>query len=135
MADNMAITAAEGEEKGSASPRHSISSHFDRQPEDTVSPGVARIEAAAEHITTVNRACILMSVLLMAWAYGLDSTLRSTFQPRGLNALNGQAMTATASVVKSVISVATQVGDTSAIFILRGACKRYCPVESEADRQ
>ncbi|KAJ4366720.1 ferrioxamine B transporter [Ascochyta clinopodiicola] len=75
---------------------------------DTVSPGVARIEAIAEHLTSANRAWILFGVLLTAWAYGLDSTLRVAFQPIAVNALNAHALLATVTVVRAVIGAAAQ---------------------------
>ena len=92
-------------------PRFSTASHPDRASFDSVSPGVARIEATAEHLTTANRTCILFGVLIAAWAYGLDNTLRLTYQSLAVNALNANAQLATLTVVKAVIGAAAQVSD------------------------
>ena len=46
------------------------------------SPGVVRIEALSAYITHWNRICIFFGVFLIAYAYGLDSTLRFAFQVR-----------------------------------------------------
>jgi SIT family siderophore-iron:H+ symporter-like MFS transporter len=47
----------------------------------TKSPGVARIEALNAHTSLVNRYFIFFGLFLVAYAYGLDGTLRSTYQP------------------------------------------------------
>jgi SIT family siderophore-iron:H+ symporter-like MFS transporter len=44
------------------------------------SPGVERVEAIAKHITLVNRIFIFLGVFLIAYAYGLDGTLRYAYQ-------------------------------------------------------
>lgn len=92
-------------------PRFSTASYPDRASFDSVSPGVARIEATAEHLTTANRAWILFGVLLAAWAYGLDNTVRGAYQSIAVNALNANAQLATMSVVRAVIGAAAQVRD------------------------
>lgn len=105
----MTTPTAEPNEKGSPSLRGSTSSRLRRPSVDTVSPGVARIGAAAEHITTANRVCILFSVLLLAWAFGLDAVLRTGYHAIAVNALHAQAQLATVSVVKAVTAAAVQV--------------------------
>lgn len=45
------------------------------------SPGVARIEALNAHTTFTNRCFIFFGIFLIAYAYGLDGTLRGTYQP------------------------------------------------------
>lgn len=90
-------------------PRFSTASHPDRAFFENISPGVARIEATAEHLTAANRTFILFGVLLAAWAYGLDNTLRTTYQSMASNALNANAQLATVAVVKAIIGAATQV--------------------------
>lgn len=44
------------------------------------SPGVERIEVIAQHITVANRIFIFIGVFLIAYAYGLDGTLRYAYQ-------------------------------------------------------
>jgi hypothetical protein len=80
---------------------------------DNVSPGVARIEVIAQHLTPANRICIFFGVLLIAWAYGLDSTLRVAYQPIAVNALHAHSLLATVTVVRAVIGAAAQVSIVS----------------------
>ena len=47
----------------------------------TKSPGVARIEALNAHTSLVNRCFIFFGLFIVAYAYGLDGTLRGTYQP------------------------------------------------------
>lgn len=47
----------------------------------TKSPGVARIEALNAHTSLVNRCFIFLGLFIVAYAYGLDGTLRGTYQP------------------------------------------------------
>jgi MFS transporter, SIT family, siderophore-iron:H+ symporter len=47
------------------------------------SPGVERIEAISAHISFWDRIAIFFSVFLIAYAYGLDGTLRYVYQVRG----------------------------------------------------
>ena len=107
----MATITAEPNEKAPASPRYSTSSQPNRVSTDTISPGVARIEATVEHLTNANRVCIFFGVLLLAWAYGLDNTLRGTYQPLAVNALNAQSLLATVTVIRAVVGAAAQVSD------------------------
>lgn len=44
------------------------------------SPGVARIEAINRHLTVYDRIALSIGVFLIAYAYGLDSTVRYTYQ-------------------------------------------------------
>lgn len=44
------------------------------------SPGVARIEAINAHLTSADRWFLGFGVLLIAYAYGLDGTIRYTYQ-------------------------------------------------------
>lgn len=103
-------------EPDNKAPRFSTTSQPVRASFDSVSPGVARIEATAEHLTTTNRVWILIGVLLAAWAYGLDSTLRTSFQPLAVDALNAHSMLATVTVVRAVIGAAAQVSNTKLGF-------------------
>lgn len=44
------------------------------------SPGVARIEAINAHLTSFDRWFLGIGVFLIAYAYGLDGTVRYTYQ-------------------------------------------------------
>lgn len=48
--------------------------------ENDQSPGVARIAAINRNLTRGDRICVFIGVFLIAYAYGLDGTIRSTYQ-------------------------------------------------------
>lgn len=48
--------------------------------EDDLSPGVARIAAINRNLTRGDRIAVFIGVFLIAYAYGLDGTIRSTYQ-------------------------------------------------------
>lgn len=105
----MATTTNKPNEKALSSPRYSTTSLPNHTSVDTVSPGVARIEATTSHLTRANRVCIFLSVLLLAWAYSLDNTLRPAYQTMAVSGLNAHALLASVSVVRAVIGAAAQV--------------------------
>lgn len=72
------------------------------------SPGVARIEALNAHMSLTNRCCIFFSLFLVAYAYGLDGTLRYTYQPYATSSFSTHSTLATINVLRSVIAAAAQ---------------------------
>jgi len=48
--------------------------------DDDLSPGVARIAAINRNLTRGDRIGVFIGVFLIAYAYGLDGTIRSTYQ-------------------------------------------------------
>lgn len=72
------------------------------------SPGVARIEALNAHTTLANRVCIFIGLFLVAYAYGLDGTLRYTYQPYATSGFQQHSTLATINVLRSVIAAAAQ---------------------------
>ena len=48
--------------------------------EDDQSPGVARIAVINRNLTHGDRIAVFVGVFLIAYAYGLDGTIRSTYQ-------------------------------------------------------
>jgi SIT family siderophore-iron:H+ symporter-like MFS transporter len=48
--------------------------------EENMSPGVARIAAINRNLTRGDRVAVFIGVFLIAYAYGLDGTIRGTFQ-------------------------------------------------------
>ncbi|KAI8942966.1 ferrioxamine B transporter [Plenodomus lindquistii] len=72
------------------------------------SPGVARIEALNAHTTLTNRICIFFGLFLVAYAYGLDGTLRYTYQPYATAGFQQHSTLATINVLRSVIAAAAQ---------------------------
>lgn len=72
------------------------------------SPGVARIEALNAHTSLANRCCIFFSLFLIAYAYGLDGTLRYTYQPYATSGFSTHSTLATIGVLRSIIAAAAQ---------------------------
>lgn len=100
---------SEVDEKAILAPRYSAEERAGRTPIGFKSSGVARAEAIASHITFRNRVCIFVGIFLIAFAYSLDSILRSAYQASATSDLNSHALLSTINVVKAVISVAAQV--------------------------
>ncbi|PVI04719.1 siderochrome-iron transporter-like protein Sit1 [Periconia macrospinosa] len=74
----------------------------------TKSPGVLRIEALSKHITPLDRTFIFIGVFLIAYAYGLDGTLRYVYQPSATSGFAQHSLLATINVVRSVVAAAAQ---------------------------
>lgn len=94
------------------SPHHHNDSDLDHDTKSLIgakSPGVTRIEAIAEHITLTNRIFIFFGVFLIAYAYGLDGTVRYTYQPIATSSMGGHSLLATINVVRAVIAAVAQV--------------------------
>lgn len=72
------------------------------------SPGVRRVEALSSVLTTKDRIFIFFGVFLVAYAYGLDGTLRYAYQPYASGSFNSHSLNATLNVIKAVIGAATQ---------------------------
>jgi SIT family siderophore-iron:H+ symporter-like MFS transporter len=68
----------------------------------TESPGVARIKALNAHTSFANRCFIFFGIFLVAYAYGLDGTLRYTYQPYATAGFQEHSTLATISRVKSI---------------------------------
>lgn len=60
------------------------------------SPGVQRIEAMSKYITLFDRFLLFFGVFLVAYAYGLDGTLRVAYQVSSITTLVINILTATA---------------------------------------
>ncbi|KDN67106.1 putative major facilitator superfamily transporter [Colletotrichum sublineola] len=72
------------------------------------SPGVVRVEALTAAITRTDRIFIFFGVFLVAYAYGLDGTLRYAYQPTATNSYATHSLLATVNVLRSVIAAAAQ---------------------------
>lgn len=72
--------------------------------------GVARIEAISTQITTPIRVIMLLSIFLMSFTYGLDGSVRGSYQAYATSEMGGHALLATVNVVRSVIACIAQVG-------------------------
>ncbi|WWD08493.1 hypothetical protein V865_006605 [Kwoniella europaea PYCC6329] len=72
------------------------------------SPGVRRIEIIASCFTTWHRWVLFISVFLVAYSYGLDGTVRYTYQATALSELGTSSQISTVTVVRSVVAAAAQ---------------------------
>lgn len=72
------------------------------------SPGVLRIEAISAELTLTHRIVIFLSVFLVAYAYGLDGTVRYTYQTTATASYDSHSLLATINVLRSVIAAAAQ---------------------------
>ncbi|KAJ4367044.1 ferrioxamine B transporter [Neocucurbitaria cava] len=97
------------DEKATPSPDHSDHETGKTPLIGAQSPGVIRIEAIAEHMTLVNRIFIFFGVFLIAYAYGLDGTVRYAYQPEATSSMGGHSLLATIGVVRAVIAAVAQV--------------------------
>ncbi|KAL2875925.1 ferrioxamine B transporter [Colletotrichum sp. CLE4] len=110
------------------------------------SPGVARIEALSAAITTTDRYFIFFGVFLVAYAYGLDGTLRYAYQPTATSSYATHSLLATVNVLRSVIAAAAQptsakIADVfgrvelicvSVVFYVVGTIVEACATEVKA---
>ncbi|WYZ46113.1 hypothetical protein EsH8_IX_000338 [Colletotrichum jinshuiense] len=110
------------------------------------SPGVVRIEALSAAITTTDRYFIFFGVFLVAYAYGLDGTLRYAYQPTATNSYATHSLLATVNVLRSVIAAAAQptsakIADVfgrvelicvSVLFYVVGTIVEACATEVQA---
>lgn len=82
----------------------------------TKSPGVLRIEALNAHTSLVNRCFIFFGLFLVAYAYGLDGSLRGVYQPHATADFKSHSTLATINVLRSVIAAAAQVCVSSRVM-------------------
>ncbi|KXJ90379.1 siderochrome-iron transporter [Microdochium bolleyi] len=88
---------------------HSVNSddaHHDK-PGDK-SPGVIRVEALSSVMTTTDRYVVFFSVFLVAYAYGLDGTLRYTYQNYATADFGEHSLLSSINVLKAVIAAVSQ---------------------------
>lgn len=72
------------------------------------SSGVARMDAISAQLTLVERGLLLLSIFLVGYAYGLESQVRSTYQPYATSSFGLHSYSSTINVLRSVIAVAAQ---------------------------
>ncbi|CVK87632.1 probable SIT1-Transporter of the bacterial siderophore ferrioxamine B [Fusarium mangiferae] len=75
---------------------------------DITSPGVQRIKAMSEVITFTDRIFIFFGVFLIAYAYGLDGTVRYAYQPSALNSFQEHSLQSSVNTLRAVIAAAAQ---------------------------
>lgn len=72
------------------------------------SPGVQRIEAISAQLTLTDRILLFFGVFLIAYVYGLDGTLRYTYQPLATSSYYDHSLLATVGTLRGVIAAAAQ---------------------------
>ncbi|KFA55259.1 hypothetical protein S40293_04988 [Stachybotrys chartarum IBT 40293] len=72
------------------------------------SPGVRRVEAISKAITNTDRVFIFLGVFLIAYVYGLDGTLRYSYQPSASADFGNHSLSSTINVLRAVIAAAAQ---------------------------
>jgi len=72
------------------------------------SPGVQRIEAIAAQLTLTDRIFMFVGVFFIAYVYGLDGTLRYSYQPEATNSYGQHSLLTTVGVLRGVIAAAAQ---------------------------
>ncbi|KAM0718987.1 hypothetical protein Q7P37_006059 [Cladosporium fusiforme] len=78
-------------------------------PHSTKNPsGVTQIEAISRNLTRTDRICLFIGVFLIAYAYGLDGTIRGTYQATALADFDNHSLISTINVVRTVIAAAAQ---------------------------
>ncbi|OJJ07134.1 hypothetical protein ASPVEDRAFT_141647 [Aspergillus versicolor CBS 583.65] len=73
-----------------------------------MSPGVKRIELINSQLGFYSRICLFASVWLVAYVYGLDGTVRNTYQPVATASYATHSLLSTVQVLRSVIAAAAQ---------------------------
>lgn len=74
----------------------------------TRSAGVARMAAVSSRVTPTQRVTLFVSIFIVGYAYGLESQVRSTYQPYATASFNLHSYLATINVLRSVVAVAVQ---------------------------
>ncbi|KAK2847629.1 ferrioxamine B transporter [Arthroderma sp. PD_2] len=72
------------------------------------SPGVQRVEVISAHMTLVDRIILFVGIFLLSYAYGLDGTLRFTYQTYATASYKTHSLLATVNVLRAVIAAAAQ---------------------------
>ncbi|KAK7530582.1 major facilitator superfamily domain-containing protein [Phyllosticta citribraziliensis] len=84
------------------------SDHHELQLLGATSPGVKRIEAISAHLTLFDRVFLFIGVFLIAYAYSLDASVRSTYQTTATASFSQHSLLASVNVLRSVIAAAGQ---------------------------
>ncbi|PNY24610.1 Ferrichrome-type siderophore transporter [Tolypocladium capitatum] len=71
-------------------------------------PGVARMEIISSQLTALERVWLFCGIFLVGYAYGLESQVRSAYQPYATSSFSLHSYLSTINVLRSVIAVAAQ---------------------------
>lgn len=94
----------------SSSSTHSISTSYD---DSTLKPslrssGVERMAAVSASFSTADRVWLFVAIFLVGYAYGLESQVRSAYQPYATSSFSLHSYLSTINVFRSVVAVAVQ---------------------------
>ncbi|KAM4055783.1 major facilitator superfamily protein [Hirsutella rhossiliensis] len=86
----------------------SLSSPSPRHAPPSRAPGVARMDAMSSQLTTRDRVWLFFGIFLVGYAYGLESQVRSTYQPYATSSFSLHSYLSTINLLRSVIAIAVQ---------------------------
>ena len=94
-------------------PDEKVDSEYESQGDHTTffgdkSPGVKRIEAIAKCFESWHLYVLFITIFLIAYAYGLDGSVRYYYQTEALNDFKSSAQISTITVVRSIVAAAAQ---------------------------
>ncbi|KIW47225.1 uncharacterized protein PV06_02816 [Exophiala oligosperma] len=95
-------------EKGSANHSSPTSKHDECEEPDLVSPGVARMAAIANVLTTPKRVSLYLSFFIAGYAFGLDYLVRNTYLAYATASYQQHSLLATVNVIRAVVVAALQ---------------------------
>ncbi|KAJ1535791.1 Siderophore transporter [Nowakowskiella sp. JEL0078] len=73
-----------------------------------VSPGVEKAKLMFQSMTTWDRVLLFISVFIIAYAYGLDSLIRSTYQSYATSSYSAHSLLSTINILLGIISAVSQ---------------------------
>ncbi|ODQ66885.1 MFS general substrate transporter [Nadsonia fulvescens var. elongata DSM 6958] len=99
---------SENNEKGHKVQFSAETSSTDSEKNNQETLGVRKVKVISQQYGTVGRGFVYFSTFLVAYAYGLDSTLRYIFQATATNSYAQHSLLSTINVIRSIIAVAAQ---------------------------
>ncbi|EEU40566.1 uncharacterized protein NECHADRAFT_57783 [Fusarium vanettenii 77-13-4] len=113
MSSSSEATPLLGAAVGDTSPSSSLLPHRpesdgSRTQDKRLSAGVARMAVVSKNLTTAHRVWLFVGIFIVGYAYGLESQVRSAYQPYATSSFHLHSYLSTINVLRSVIAVAVQ---------------------------
>ncbi|RSL85127.1 hypothetical protein CEP51_003512 [Fusarium floridanum] len=114
MSSSSEATPLLGAAVGDTSASSSLLPHRDSNRDSTrddpkrLSAGVARMAVVTKNLTTAHRIWLFIGIFIVGYAYGLESQVRSAYQPYATSSFHLHSYLSTINVLRSVIAVAVQ---------------------------
>ncbi|KAM0425444.1 hypothetical protein ACHAPT_009233 [Fusarium lateritium] len=89
-------------------PHHPQSDGGRAQDPKRLSAGVARMAVVSKHLTIAHRVWLFVGIFVVGYAYGLESQVRSAYQPYATSSFSLHSYLSTINVLRNVIAVAVQ---------------------------